>query len=223
MVMTGGIAMTAALSYFFCKHVINAGELYPVFLLAYYGASVLGVAPWTYLTKRLDKHRTMLILVFWYAFWSSWLPFIPEGEFALFMFVMCFKGSAVGATFAILASMAADTVDVDFARTGENRAGLYFSVWGSLRKGTAAGGGALGVAALAFVGFDPTADPNLAGEVSGNSQTSLIWLACLYSVIPAAINFLVLPVLRTYPLTAARQARLRELLDRKIARTGSTA
>lgn len=219
MMVGGGIAMTASLSYFFVKHVINAGELYPVFLLAYYSASVFGVSPWTRLAKRFGKHTTMLYGIVWYAFWSALIPFIPEGEFTLFIIVMCFKGSVVGATFALLASMAADTVDIDFARTGKNRAGLYFSVWGSLRKGTAAGGAALGVAAAAFFGFDPIADPNLAGTVDGNSSASLLWLACLYSIIPATLNFIVVPMLWNYPLTEERQRRLREMLDRKIART----
>ncbi len=219
MMVGGGIAMTASLSYFFVKHVINAGELYPVFLLAYYSASVLGVSPWTYLAKRVGKDKAMLYGLVWYAFWSALIPLIPEGEFAVFIVVMCFKGSVVGATFALLASMAADTVDIDFARTGKNRAGLYFSVWGSLRKGTAAAGAALGVAAAAFFGFDPLADPNLARTADGNSSASLLWLACLYSIIPATLNFLIVPMLWNYPLTEARQRRLRERLDRKIART----
>ena len=223
MVVGGGIAMTAAMSYFFVRHVINAGELYPVFLLVYYSASVFGVAPWTRLSKRFGKHKTILYGLVWYAFWSSWIPFIPEGEFAVFLVVMCFKGSVIGATFAILASMAADTVDVDFGRTGKNRAGLYFSVWGSLRKGTAAAGGAIAIAAAAFFGFDATVDPNLGGTPDGNSTASLMWLACLYSVIPATLNFLILPLLWSYPLTEERQRRLRVMLDRKIARSGTAA
>ncbi len=223
MVVGGGIAMTASMSYFFVKHVINAGELYPVFLLAYYGASVLGVSPWTRISNRWGKHRTMLVALVWYAVWSACIPFIPEGEFAVFLVIMCFKGSSVAAMIAILASMAADTVDVDFARTGKNRAGLYFSVWGSLRKGTAAAGGALGVAAAAFFGFDATVDPNLAGTPDGNSHSSLMWLACLYSVIPAGLNFFVLSMMWSYPLTEERQKRLRDRLDRKIERSGVTS
>ena len=220
MIVGAGIAITASLSYFFVKHVINAGELYPIFLLVYYSASVFGVAPWTKLSQRIGKHRTIMIGMVWYAIWSSIIPFIPSGEFTVFLIVMCFKGSVIGATYALLASMAADTVDVDFARSGKNRAGLYFSVWGSLRKGTAAAGGAIGVAGVAFFGFDPTLDPNLMGTPDGNSATSLLWLACLYSVIPAALNFTVLHLLWSYPLTEARQKRLRALLDKRIERVG---
>ena len=220
MVVGAGIAITASLSYFFVKHVINAGELYPIFLLAYYTSSVLGVAPWTRLAKRWGKHRTMMFALAWYAFWSSWIPFIPSGEFTIFLIVMCFKGSMIGAVFALLASMAADTVDVDFARSGKNRAGLYFSVWGSLRKGTAAAGGAIGVAGVAFFGFDPMLDPNTMGTPDGNSSSSLMWLACLYSVVPAALNFTILHLLWNYPLTETRQKRLRALLDRRTERIG---
>ena len=46
------------------------------------------------------------------------------------MFIMVLKGFSVAAIPALAASMAADTVDIDFARTGEHRAGLYFAIWG---------------------------------------------------------------------------------------------
>jgi Na+/melibiose symporter-like transporter len=43
--------------------------------------------------------------------------------------IVCYTVSVLGA------GMTADAVDVDSARTGEQRAGLYFSVWGMLKKG----------------------------------------------------------------------------------------
>ena len=87
---------------------------------------------------------------------------------------MVLKGFSVAAMPALAASMAADTVDIDFARTGEHRAGLYFAIWGFLRKGSYAIGGAVALAAFAFVGFDPTADIDLAGTPDGNSEASFI-------------------------------------------------
>ncbi|MCZ6620156.1 MAG: MFS transporter [Gammaproteobacteria bacterium] len=210
-----GAGMTAVLSYFFVKHVIGAGELYPIYLLVYYASSVLGLPLWTQLSKRIGKHRAYRVAIFWFAFWASWIPFIPSGQFGLFLIIMCFKGSAIGALLAIPAAMAADAVDIDSARTGEQRAGLYFSVWGFLKKGANALGGAIGLAAVAFFGFDALADPELAGTAEGNSSNSLFMLAVLYSIVPAGFKFIALPFIWKYPLTEERQIRIRARLDRR--------
>ncbi len=111
--------------------------------------------------------------------------------------------------------MAADAVDIDSARTGEQRAGLYFSVWGLLKKGANALGGAIGLAAVAFFGFQALADPALAGTPDGNSESALIMLAVLYSIVPAGFKFIALPFIWNYPLTEKRQIRIRERLDRR--------
>jgi len=210
-----GAGMTAVLSYFFVKHVIGAGELYPIYLLVYYASSILGLPLWTQLSKRIGKHRAYRVAIFWFAFWASWIPFIPSGQFGLFLVIMCFKGSAIGALLAIPAAMAADAVDIDSARTGEQRAGLYFSVWGFLKKGANALGGAIGLAAVALFGFDALADPALAGTAEGNSSSSLFMLAVLYSIVPAGFKFIALPFIWNYPLTEERQIRIRARLDRR--------
>ena len=210
-----GAAMTGALSYFFVKHVIQAGELYPIYLLVYYLASVLGLPIWMRLSNRIGKHRAYIVSIIWFAIWASFIPFIPAGWFSVFLIVMVFKGSAVGALLAMPASMAADAVDIDSARTGQQRAGLYFSVWGMAKKGGTAFGGAIGLAAVQFFGFDPQADPSLAGQALGNSGDSLMWLAMLYAIVPAAFKIVALPFIWGYPLTEARQMRIRERIERR--------
>lgn len=219
-VTTFGIALVAAGSYFFVKHVVKAGELYPVYILVYYTASVIGVSPWMAVCRRLGKHRTFIACVLWYSTWACALPFVPEGDFTMFLFIMTLKGASVAAMPTLAASMAADTVDIDFARTGEHRAGLYFAVWGFLRKGSYAIGGAVALAAFAFVGFDPTADVALEGTAEGNSASSLFWLTMLYTVIPAAIHCAALPVMWRYPLTEDRHKRFKVMLDKRMIRLG---
>ncbi len=219
MVTTFGIALVAAMSYFFVKHVVRVGELYPVYVLVYYTASVIGVSPWMRLSRRFGKHQTFIACVVWYSIWASCLPFVPAGEFGLFLVVMSLKGCSVAAMLALAASMAADAVDIDTARTGEHRAGLYFAVWGFLRKGAYALGGAVALAGVAFVNFDPTADVELSGTPQGNSERSLFWLTMLYTIIPAAIHCMAIPIMWRYPLTAERHKRFKVRLDRKLART----
>ena len=214
-VSTVGGAMTGALSFFFCKHVIDAGEWYSVYLLVYYGASTLGLFFWMWLANRIGKHRTFIVLVIWYSVWASFIPFIPPGYFGVFLIIMTMKGCTEGAMLAIPAAMAADAVDIDSARTGEQRAGLYFSVWGMLLKGGGAIGGAIALLIVGWFGFDATADPSLARTTDGNSSLSLLMLALAYSIIPAAIKFLALPFIWKYPLTEERQKRIRQRLERR--------
>ena len=222
-VTTFGIALVAAGSYFFVKHVVKAGELYPVYILVYYSASVIGVSPWMAVCRRLGKHKTFIACVVWYSIWACALPFVPEGDFGMFLVVMTLKGASVAAMPTLAASMAADTIDIDYARTGEHRAGLYFAIWGFLRKGAYAIGGAVALAAFAFVGFDPQAAVELAGTPDGNSDSSLFWLTMLYTVIPAIIHCAALPVMWNYPLTEDRHAKFKAKLLRREARMGVTA
>ena len=219
-ITTFGIALVAAMSYFFVKHVVKVGELYPIYVLVYYTASVIGVSPWMRVSRRLGKHRTFVWCVVWYSVFATILPFVPEGEFGMFLIVMAFKGCSVAAMLALAAAMAADAVDIDTARTGEHRAGLYFAVWGFLRKGAYALGGAVALAAVAFVDFDPTANEMLAGTPDGNSETSLFWLTMLYTIIPAVIHCVSIPIMWNYPLTEERHARFKVKLDRKLERLG---
>ena len=221
-VSTIGGAMTGALSFFFCKHVIDAGEWYSLYLLVYYLASTLGLFFWTWLAGKIGKHRAFIVLVIWYSVWASFIPFIPAGWFGAFLFIMTMKGCTEGAMLAIPAAMAADVVDIDSARTGEQRAGMYFSIWGMLQKGGVAIGGALALLVVGLFGFDPTADPSLARTPDGNSSVSLIVLALAYSIIPAGLKFVALPFIWRYPLTEARQVRIRARLERRGVRVSAT-
>ena len=110
---------------------------------------------------------------------------------------MCLKGSSIGALSALPYAMAADVVDVDAARTGKRQGGAYFSIWTMTRKLAYALGLVVGTTTATWVGFNALADP----IDSPNTMYSLVWLACLYSVVPALFKFVALPWLWTYSLT----------------------
>ena len=101
---------------------------------------------------------------------------------------------------------AADVIDLDTVKTGERRAGAYFSIWSMTRKASYALGITIGTGAAVLFGFDSLADP----VNNPNSSESLLWLACLYSVIPAMFKFVAMPLLWNYPLTEARLAEVQK-------------
>jgi len=122
---------------------------------------------------------------------------IPTGKFLFFIVVMMLKGSSIGALSALPYAMAADVVDVDKAQSGKNQGGAYFSIWTMTRKLAYALGLLVAGTAATYVGFDSLRDP----VNDPNSANALLWLALLYSVIPALFKFVAVPLLWSYSLT----------------------
>jgi len=138
---------------------------------------------------------------------------IPTGKFAFFIGIMCLKGSSIGALSALPYAMAADVIDLDSAKTGKKQGGAYFSIWTMTRKLAYALGLVVGTTAATVVGFNSLADPINAP----NSGYSLLWLACLYSVIPALFKFVALPILWNYSLTEEKLAEIQHEIEQDKA------
>ncbi|MCZ6889837.1 MAG: MFS transporter [Gammaproteobacteria bacterium] len=136
---------------------------------------------------------------------------IETGKFLFFIIIMCLKGSSIGALSALPSAMAADVIDVDTAETGKQRAGAYFSIWSMVRKAAYALGVTIGLTLAVVFGFDSLADP----RDTTNTTSSLIWLACIYSVIPALFKFIGMPLLWKYPLTEEKVRSVQAEIERK--------
>ena len=190
-----------------------AEEQDPFILLVYYLCSVAAVPIWRRVADRMGKHRAVMGAIVWYAFWASFIPFVPSDRFELFVVLMCLKGTATAALHFLPYSLAADAVDIDTLQSGEERTGIYFAVWGLLRKGAAALGGAVAFWSLALVAFSAQVDPTVLPDAGGNSEFSKFMLTLLYAVIPAAIKILAVPFLLGYPLTEARQREIHSQID----------
>jgi Na+/melibiose symporter-like transporter len=135
----------------------------------------------------------------------------PTGKFIFFIIIMCLKGSSIGALSALPAAMAADVVDLDTRQTGQMRAGAFFSIWSMVRKSAYALGITIGTGLAVWFGFDSLADP----FDTTNTTAALLWLACLYSVVPALFKLVATPLLWTYPLTEKRVAEIQHEIHEK--------
>lgn len=143
----------------------------------------------------------------------------PTGKFLFFILIMCLKGSSIGALSALPLAMAADVIDVDTARSGQQRAGAYFSIWSMTRKAAYAIGLVIGTTSAVFFGFNSLADP----FNTTNTPEALLWLACLYSVIPALFKFVAMPFLWDYQLTETRVREIqREIQLQQEQQPGNT-
>ncbi|MBW2279876.1 MAG: MFS transporter [Deltaproteobacteria bacterium] len=202
------ISMTASLSFFFVQHVMQEPfDRYAIFVLVYYLSSTAAIPIWLRISDRIGKHKTVVLGIGWLSLWSAPIPLLGPGDYWIFFFLMIMKGSSIGSLVFLPASMAADIVDLDTLRTGEQRTGLYFSIWGMVNKGAAALGVLVSTSVAAWFGFEPALDANTPG--------AKLAVACLYSVIPAGLALVAVPLLWRYPLTEARQRRMRERIERR--------
>jgi glycoside/pentoside/hexuronide:cation symporter, GPH family len=71
-----GSAMTNSLSFFFVKHVLQAGDLYGFYLSPYFVAQIVAIPLWFKLSRKVGKHRATMVAICWYAVWSCLIPLI---------------------------------------------------------------------------------------------------------------------------------------------------
>lgn len=216
-----GISMDGALSFFFVKHVVNADSYYSVAILLSIVTSVVCIPIWKRIAAKVGKHKALVYSILWFSGWAFCMPllyFIPEQALFFFLTLQVLKGMASGALVFLTTSMAADVIDIDTIRSGEERSGLYFSAWGIIQKGAAAIALFIALTAVDLFGFDPTADPSQRGKINGNSDMSILGLAIMYSVVPSLFKISTLPFIWKYPLTEGRQIKIRGYLDRKERR-----
>lgn len=206
--LVAAVSMTATLSFFFVNAVMEQPfDRYAFFILAYYLSSSLAIPIWFAISSRIGKHKTVVVGILWLSLWSAFIPLLGPDQFWLFFVIMLLKGSAVGALVFLPASMAADVVDLDTLRTGEQRTGLYFSLWGMINKAAVAFGVLLATTGVAWFGFDPA--------IAENTASAKMSVAVLYSIGPAVLACVALPLLWNYPLSKQRQERMRGHIERR--------
>jgi Na+/melibiose symporter-like transporter len=209
--LVAAVSMTATLSFFFVNAVMEQPfDRYALFILAYYLSSSMAIPIWFAISRRIGKHKTVVAGIAWLSLWSAFIPLLGPEQFWLFFLIMLLKGSAVGALVFLPASMAADVVDLDTLRTGEQRTGLYFSLWGMVNKAAVALGVLLATNGVAWFGFDPT--------IADNTDAAKMSVAVLYSIGPAILACVALPLLWKYPLSKQRQERMRAHIHRRDTR-----
>lgn len=124
---------------------------------------------------------------------------LGPGDFTAFLVICVMTGMSLGADLILPSAMQADVVDMDTARTGRARTGLYFAFWGLATK-LATALAALGLTVAGLFGFDPATGGTEMG------QTALLWL---YALVPVVFKLAAIAILWRWPIDAATQTALR--------------
>jgi Na+/melibiose symporter-like transporter len=202
--------LPAGLFLLFVGDRLGAADQAGPLLLVYFLSGVAGVPLWLWLARRLSKHRSWALGMLLACAAFAVAPFLGPGDVAIFAVVCVVTGFALGADVVLPAAVQGDVIDVDTARTGQERAGLYLGLWALATK--LAYAGAIGIAfpLLALMGYDP--GQNL------RAPEGLLTLALLYAGLPVLLKLGAIALIWRFPLDRAALAGVhREIAARRAA------
>lgn len=214
LVVVTGESFRNALSVFFMQHVIQIQAQIGLMYLLYFGIGILGIPFWLYVGKRIGKHKAFCMALGISSASILGMFFLQAGQLVPFALLFCVKGFCFAAFQFLPLSMLADIVDLDTARSKEHRTGLFFAISGMAQKMAMALGLGLSLGLLAVVGFD-------AKEVE-HSASQLMSLRVLYILGPILLYMTAFAIAWKYPLTAVRQERIHQWVERRKARLAAS-
>lgn len=218
--MLGALAgsINVGVAIFFFEHVAKLGANSSVLIFVLFLAGVFGSPFWVKIGSKIGKHRGIGVAGFSSLAAFACVPFIiyvvqpahPEAVFPAMLAVTLIQGFTMGASPILGQSILADVCDLDMIKSGEQRTAFLFAFLAMVKKIFEAIGVGIALPILAWAGFNP--------QSSSNDSFSLFMLTAMYCLVPLTLWIISTTVIWQYPITHARQTRLRAALDRRIAR-----
>jgi glycoside/pentoside/hexuronide:cation symporter, GPH family len=198
-------ALPATLFLFFVSHRLELPDLQGQLLGLYFLAGLASAPVWAWAGSRFGKHVAWCWAMVWACavFALALLVDGPQDAW-LFASICVASGLSLGADVVLPAAMQADVVDLDQLETGSApRTGVYFALWSMATKLALALAGGVGLGVLALAGFEAQALP---GNQPPAAQGALV---ALYCAVPIALKLVAIAMMRSFPITAARQREIR--------------
>jgi glycoside/pentoside/hexuronide:cation symporter, GPH family len=200
-----GISPGGAVGYLMMKHSFHAEGLYPYLAFGEYVSMMVCLPFWTWAATRIGKHRAIAIGIVWMLVFTLPIPYAGLADPHYVVVLGAIRGMGFGAIFVVPYAIAADVIDVDTLRSGQQRSGLFMAFGGMNLKLSFMVGVFLSTAWPTLFGFEPSAPTNTpAAEFQ--VAVSYAWITCFFLAIAA-------PMFWFFPLTRARHAELRAAID----------
>lgn len=199
--MTATTIISGTLIYYF-KFIYHAGEMTTTALLLLLGSAMIFIPVWVLISKPIGKKNCYAIGLFLVAL-VCLIFFFYGHRFGLgFAFgMMILAGIGLATTYVIPWSLIPDTVEYDYAQTGERREGIYYGIWTFASK--------VGQALAALImGSVLQMFQYLPGQAYQSHPTQL-GIRLLFGPIPAGIFMIGALIVLFYPLN---EQRYREIL-----------
>ena len=209
-----GITVTASLYLFVAESVFGLTDAQASLLLVvFFLSSVLGLPVWMRLASKTEKHKAVCFAVLMSAgSYALYFVVAQFGGFWPFAVAAVINGFAFTAPLVIGRSMTADVVEWELARSGINRAGLYFGLnAGAYKIGASAATGLAYLLVGLVAGYEAGAD---------NSPQAVQGLLIIFCVLPSLLYLATYFAIRNYPLDRKMQAETVARLEaRNLAQT----
>lgn len=203
--VTAGQGVRTGLLLFVVTFALGRPEWAAGMFLFQYSFGILAAPIWSHVGKALGKAQGAVLAELVQAAINFGLLFLSADRFWLMLLLAALQGLSQGSGNLMLRSIVSDIADHHRLATGEDRTGLYFSVFGiSIKLGGAL---AVGIALplVAWLGFDPKA--------AANTPEALRWLIVVFALGPALAHSAAAALMLGFPLDARRHTEIRRQLE----------
>ncbi|MEO0031679.1 MAG: hypothetical protein RIS94_1437 [Pseudomonadota bacterium] len=159
---------------------------------------------WQRIGQSLGKGRAAVLAELVQAAINLGLVFLTPDRFGLLLVLALLQGLSQGSGNLMLRSMVADIADKHRLDTGEDRVGLYYSVFRVSQKLGGALAVGLALPLVAFLGFDPRA--------AHNTPEALRGLVLVFAIGPALAHTVAAALVSRFPLDRRAHAEIRRKL-----------
>jgi glycoside/pentoside/hexuronide:cation symporter, GPH family len=189
---------------FFAMHYLEANQTqWPLIVLVYLVAQLIGTPVIVRLAPRFEKHRLLAVGSLIQIALFALVLVMPPGQWLLYALLNFFTGLFAPVVAILAPSMAADVIDEDALAHGNQRGALFMALWGMADKLAVALATLIALPLIQFLGFDPAAPGDPAG------LRALHYAFCL---VPELFFITSVAFIWNYPLTRARHAEIRAAL-----------
>jgi GPH family glycoside/pentoside/hexuronide:cation symporter len=204
-VNSAAVAVMSSMLVYFYKYIFQAEDAVTLAMIALLGVTIITIPFWVWLAKRVSKRTTYIIgmtvtllAVVLFAFTADML-----GQ-TLALGFMALAGFGFASHYVLPWTMAPDTIEFAYARSGVRREGVYYSVW---TFAIAVGG--------AFAGFLVGQVLGLFGYIPDVAQTarSILGIRLLIGPLPALLILLGNLALAFYPLNQKRYEEIQAAIQ----------
>jgi glycoside/pentoside/hexuronide:cation symporter, GPH family len=209
-----GISPGGAVGYLMMKHTFKAEELYPFLAFGEYLTMMIFLPFWAWMAGKIGKHRAIALGILWMAIFTLPIPFLGLMDPHYAVIAATIRGIGFGAIFVIPYSIAADVIDIDTLRSGQQRSGLYMAFGGVNLKLSFMLGVFISTAWPTLFGFEPS--------LPGNTAASEFQVAVSYAWITCFFLFIAVPLFWFFPLDKKRHGEIRAAIEAKSAPATAT-
>lgn len=197
--------LPATLFLFYVNELLQSPDSAGLLLFVYFLSGIAGVPLWMTVSRRLGKHRTWCAAMVFAILVFATVPLLGPGDVSLFLGVCVLTGLALGADLVLPSSIQADVIDVDTARSGEQRTATYLAAWGLATKLAFALAVGIAFPLLQWAGF----------RTDGGAQTDagLLMLVTLYAGVPLVMKAAAVMLMWRFPVDEAAQRSLRAAIE----------